>query len=87
MALGFQLVIGAALFLMMLTWAKGRQILAAQLRKIMPPSLIFTVDQISVEGAEDACLFIQSDPNQYQIVLSNVTRSMAFPVGVLNEEN
>jgi KUP system potassium uptake protein len=32
---------------MMLTWAKGRQILAAQLREIMPPSHRFIVDLAS----------------------------------------
>ena len=33
----FPLVIGAAFFTLMITWAKGRRILADQLRKLMPP--------------------------------------------------
>jgi K+ transporter len=33
----FPLVIGVVFFTLMLTWAKGRRILAAKLRKIMPP--------------------------------------------------
>jgi KUP system potassium uptake protein len=40
----FPLVIGAAFFTIMLTWAKGRQILADQLQRIMPPIHQFTVD-------------------------------------------
>ena len=40
----FPLVIGAAFFTMMLTWAKGRRILAAQLRGNMPPIHEFIVD-------------------------------------------
>jgi KUP system potassium uptake protein len=40
----FPLVIGAAFFTMMLTWHKGRQILAGKLRKIMPPVHQYIVD-------------------------------------------
>lgn len=43
----FPLVIGAAFFTLMLTWAKGRRILAEQLRKIMPPVHQFIVDLAS----------------------------------------
>jgi KUP system potassium uptake protein len=43
----FPLVIGAAFFTMMLTWAKGRRILAAKLREIMPPTHQFIVDLAS----------------------------------------
>ena len=40
----FPLVIGATFFTLMLTWAKGRRILADKLRKIMPPVHQFIVD-------------------------------------------
>jgi KUP system potassium uptake protein len=40
----FPLVIGALFFTLMLTWADGRRILAANLRKIMPPAHQFVVD-------------------------------------------
>jgi KUP system potassium uptake protein len=40
----FPLVIGAMFFTMMLTWAKGRRILAGKLRAIMPPVHQFIVD-------------------------------------------
>lgn len=40
----FPLVIGFMFFILMLTWAKGRKILAEQLRKIMPPVHQFVVD-------------------------------------------
>jgi len=40
----FPIVIGAMFFAMMLTWAKGRRILADKLRAIMPPVHQFIVD-------------------------------------------
>jgi K+ transporter len=40
----FPLVIGATFFTLMLTWAKGRRILADNLRKITPPIHQFIVD-------------------------------------------
>jgi len=40
----FPLVIGLLFFTMMLTWAKGRKLLAEQLRKIMPPVHQYIVD-------------------------------------------
>ena len=40
----FPLVIGAVFFFLMLTWAKGRRILADQLRLIMPPVHQYIVD-------------------------------------------
>ena len=43
----FPLVIGVVFFTLMLTWAKGRRILAAKLRKIMPPVHQFIVDLAS----------------------------------------
>ncbi len=43
----FPLVIGSAFFTLMLTWAKGRRILAEKLRKNMPPVHQFIVDLIS----------------------------------------
>ena len=43
----FPLVIGAAFFTVMLTWAKGRGILAAKLHKVMPPVHQFIVDLAS----------------------------------------
>ena len=43
----FPLVIGATFFTLMLTWAKGRGILAAKLHKVMPPVHQFVVDLTS----------------------------------------
>jgi KUP system potassium uptake protein len=43
----FPLVIGGAFFILMLTWAKGRRILAGQLHKIMPPVHQYIVDLAS----------------------------------------
>ena len=43
----FPLVIGTAFFILMLTWAKGRRILAGKLRKRMPPVHQFIVDLAS----------------------------------------
>ncbi len=43
----FPLFIGAAFFTVMLTWAKGRRILAGKLQKIMPPLHQFIVDLAS----------------------------------------
>jgi len=43
----FPLVIGAAFFTLMLTWARGRSVLADQLRRIMPPVHQFIVDLAS----------------------------------------
>jgi KUP system potassium uptake protein len=43
----FPLVIGGLFFTLMLTWAKGRGILAGQLRRIMPPAHQFAVDLAS----------------------------------------
>jgi KUP system potassium uptake protein len=40
----FPLVIGAAFFMLMLTWAKGHRLLADQLRRNMPPIHQFVVD-------------------------------------------
>jgi K+ transporter len=40
----FPQVIGATFFTLMLTWAKGRRVLAAKLRMIMPPAHQFIVD-------------------------------------------
>ncbi len=43
----FPLVIGAGFFTLMITWAKGRRILAVELRKIMPPVHQYIVDLVS----------------------------------------
>jgi KUP system potassium uptake protein len=43
----FPLAIGALFFVVMLTWAKGREILAGQLRRSMPPAHQFVVDLAS----------------------------------------
>lgn len=40
----FPLVIGSAFFILMLTWAKGRQVTRDKLRKIMPPVHQYIVD-------------------------------------------
>ncbi len=43
----FPIVIGALFFTLMLTWAKGRQILAGELRKMTPPVHRYIVDLAS----------------------------------------
>jgi KUP system potassium uptake protein len=68
----FPLVIGSAFFTMMLTWAKGRQILADQLGRIMPPIHQFIVDLAShpptkIEG--DA-IFLTGNPYAAPVALA-----------------
>jgi KUP system potassium uptake protein len=43
----FPLAIGAIFFTLMLTWNKGRRVLASELQKIMPPVHRFIVDLVS----------------------------------------
>ena len=69
----FPLVIGSAFFTMMLTWAKGRQILTDQLGRIMPPIHQFIVDLAShpptkIEG--DA-IFLTGNPYAAPVALAN----------------
>jgi len=68
----FPLVIGAVFFTMMLTWAKGRRILADQLRRIMAPIHQFIVDLAShpptkIEG--DA-VFLTGNPYATPVALA-----------------
>jgi KUP system potassium uptake protein len=72
----FPLVIGAAFFTMMLTWAKGRRILADQLRRIMAPIHQFIVDlsshpPIKIEG--DA-VFLTGNPYATPVALAKNVR-------------
>ena len=65
-------MIGSAFFTMMLTWAKGRQILADQLGRIMPPIHQFIVDLAShpptkIEG--DA-IFLTGNPYATPVALA-----------------
>jgi KUP system potassium uptake protein len=43
----FPIIIGAIFFTLMLTWARGRQIVGGELRKITPPVHQFAVDLVS----------------------------------------
>ena len=67
----FPLAIGAVFFTLMLTWAKGRRLLADQLRRIMPPIHQFIVDLAShpptkIEG--DA-IFLTGNPYATPVAL------------------
>ncbi|MEW6670948.1 MAG: potassium transporter Kup [Thermodesulfobacteriota bacterium] len=72
----FPLVIGAVFFTMMITWAKGRRILADQLRRIMPPIHQFIVDLSShpptkIEG--DA-VYLTGNPYATPVALAKNVR-------------
>ena len=68
----FPLVIGAAFFTLMLTWAKGRRILADQLRKIMPPVHQFIVDLAShpPNKIEGDAVFLTGSPHVVPVALA-----------------
>ena len=61
----FPLVIGAVFFTLMLTWDKGRRILAAQLRKTMPPvhQLIVDLSSHPPNKIEGDAVFLTSTPH------------------------
>jgi len=68
----FPLVIGAAFFTLMLTWAKGRGILAGQLRRIMPPVHRFIVDLSSrpPNKIEGDAIFLTANPSFVPVALA-----------------
>jgi len=68
----FPLVIGAAFFALMLTWARGRRILAGEMRKIMPSAQGFILDlanhppnRIDGDG-----IFLTGNPNAVPVALA-----------------
>ncbi len=67
----FPLVIGAAFFTLMLTWAKGRRVLAGNLRKIMPPVHQFIVDLSShpPNKIEGDAVFLTGNPSAVPVAL------------------
>ena len=68
----FPLVIGAAFFTLMLTWAKGRGILAAKLRKVMPPVHQFIVDLAShpPNKIEGDAIYLTGNKNVVPVALA-----------------
>jgi len=72
----FPLVIGAVFFLLMLTWAKGRRVLADQLRRIMPPIHQFIVDLASHPPAkiEGDAVFLTGNPYTTPVALAKNVR-------------
>ena len=68
----FPLVIGAAFFILMITWAKGRRILADQLRRIMPPVHQFIVDLASrpPNKIEGDAVFLTGSPHVVPVALA-----------------
>ena len=68
----FPLVIGAAFFTLMITWAKGRRILAGQLRRIMPPVHQFIVDLASrpPNKIEGDAVFLTGSPHVVPVALA-----------------
>ena len=68
----FPLVIGAAFFTLMLTWAKGRRILAAQLRKLMPPVHQFIADLAGnpPNKIEGDAVFLTGSPHVAPVALA-----------------
>jgi KUP system potassium uptake protein len=69
----FPLVIGAAFFTLMLTWAKGRRILAGQLRKMMPPVHQYIVDLAShpPNRIDGDAVFLTGSRNAVPVALAN----------------
>jgi KUP system potassium uptake protein len=68
----FPLVIGATFFTLMLTWAKGRGILAAKLRKVMPPVHQFIVDLASrpPNKIDGDGIFLSGSPSAVPVALA-----------------
>ena len=74
----FPLAIGAAFFTLMLTWTRGRSILADQLHRIMPPIHQFIVDLASHPPAkiEGDAVFLTGNPYATPVALAkNVKHS------------
>jgi KUP system potassium uptake protein len=69
----FPLVIGAAFFTLMVTWAKGRRILAGQLRKMMPPVHQYIVDLAShpPNRIDGDAVFLTGSRNAVPVALAN----------------
>ena len=68
----FPLVIGAFFFTLMLIWARGRQILADQLRKVMPPVHQFIVDLDSrpPDRIAGQAIFLTGNPYAVPVALA-----------------
>ena len=68
----FPLVIGAVFFTLMITWAKGRRILADQLRNVMPPVHQFIVDlaSLSPNKIEGDAVFLTGSPYVVPVALA-----------------
>ncbi len=68
----FPLVIGAAFFTLMTTWAKGRCILADQLRKVMPTVHQFIVELANrpLDKIEGDAVFLTGSPNVVPVALA-----------------
>jgi KUP system potassium uptake protein len=68
----FPLVIGAAFFTLMLTWAKGRRILAGQLHKMMPPVHQYIVDLAShpPDKIDGDAVFLTGSRNAVPVALA-----------------
>jgi len=68
----FPLVIGAVFFTIMLTWAKGRRLLAEQLRRIMPPihQFIVDVDSHSPNKIDGEAVFLAGNPYATPVALA-----------------
>ena len=74
----FPLVIGMVFFTLMLTWSKGRRILASKLREIMPPIHRFIVDLsgLSPNKIEGDAVFLTGSPSATPVALAkNVKHS------------
>ena len=74
----FPLAIGAAFFFLMLTWARGRRVLADQLRRIMPPVHQYIVDLAShpPNRIDGDAVFLTGNPYATPVALAkNVEHS------------
>jgi KUP system potassium uptake protein len=68
----FPLAIGAAFFTMMMTWTKGRRLLADQLHRIMPPvgRFIAELPGRPLSKIEGDAVFLTGNPNVVPVALS-----------------
>ena len=62
----FPLVIGAIIFTMMLTWKRGRQILAGQLKDLTPsfPEFIRRLEEDPPQRIRGQAIYLVSDPER-----------------------
>jgi len=69
----FPLVIGMVFFTLMITWSKGRRILANKLREIMPPIHQFIVDLagLSLSKIDGNAVFLTGSPSATPVALAN----------------